>query len=80
VATLDGNRLLVALERPMAIALVDVANERIVRLEKDLRPAAFINGFGPSVAAQTDVTLCATGDGRLVAWNPATGEKRSISR
>ena len=80
VATLDGNRLLVELEQPMAIALIDVANGKIVRLEKDLHPAAYSNWFEPNFAVQTDATLCATRDGRLVTWNPTTGQKSPIRR
>jgi hypothetical protein len=78
--SLEGGRVIVELNRPNAIAVIDVANGTIVRLERDLRPTVYGNGFEPNVPVQTGVTLCATRDGRLVAWNAATGEKRPISR
>jgi ABC-type transport system involved in multi-copper enzyme maturation permease subunit len=80
VATLDGNRLLVVLERPMAIAVVDVAQGRVIRLEQDLRPVIYGDWFAPATPMSASATLCATRDGRLLTWNPATGEKRPIGR
>jgi hypothetical protein len=80
VATLEGNRLLVVLEQPMAIAVVDVAQGRVIRLEQDLRPVIYGDWFAPAMPMRASATLCATRDGRLLTWNPATGEKGPIRR